>query len=71
MRRPAQGGLRAVLDIVIDEAGTVASVVVRQSIAPWYDELLTSEAKRWSYKPATKNGTPVRYRKLVQVVVEG
>ena len=69
--KPVQGGLRAVLDIVIDEAGTVGSVVVRQSIAPWFDELLVREAKRWSYKPATRNGTPVRYRKVVQVVVEG
>jgi TonB family protein len=69
--KPGQRALRAVLDIVIDEAGTVESVVVRQSIAPWYDELLVREAKRWSYKPATSNGTPVRYRKMVQVVVEG
>ena len=69
--KPAQRGQRAVLDIVIDAAGSVESVVVRQSIAPWYDAMLVEEAKRWSYKPATKNGTPVRYRKMIQVVVEG
>lgn len=63
-------GRRAVLDIVIDEAGGVESVVVRESIVTWYDELLTREAKGWSYRPATKNGTPVMYRKLMQVVVE-
>jgi hypothetical protein len=68
--KPAQRGRRAVLDIVIDVRGAVESVAVRQSIAPWYDEMLIREAKRWSYKPATKDGTPVRYRKLVQIVVE-
>jgi TonB family protein len=67
--KPAQGGQRAVLDIVIDDSGAVESVVVRQSIAPWYDEMLIKEAKRWSYRPATRGGTPVRYRKLIQVVV--
>jgi hypothetical protein len=68
--KPTQRGQRTVLDIVIAENGTVASVVVRESIAPWYDEMLIKEAKLWSYKPATKDGTPVRYRKLMQIVVE-
>ena len=68
--KPTQAGRRAVLDIVINEDGAVESVVVRQSIGTWYDELLVREAKRWSYKPATKDGAPVKYRKLMQVVVE-
>ncbi len=59
-----------VLDIVINADGTVESVVVRQSIDTRYDELLVQEAKRWSYKPATKDGASVRFRKLMQVVVE-
>ena len=63
-------GRRAVLDITINEAGNVESVTVRESIVDWYDEALIKEAKGWSYKPASKEGTPVRYRKLMQVVVE-
>jgi protein TonB len=63
-------GQRAVLDIVINEDGAVESVVVRQSIAIWYDEALAKAAKGWSYKPATRDGTPVKYRKLMQVVME-
>jgi TonB family protein len=63
-------GRRAVLDIAINEAGNVESVVVRESIVDWYDEALIKEAKGWSYKPASKEGAPVRYRKLMQVVVE-
>jgi protein TonB len=63
-------GQRAVLDIVINEDGAVESVAVRQSIASWYDEALVKAAKGWSYKPATRDGTPVKYRKLMQVVLE-
>ena len=63
-------GRRAVLDILINEAGNVESVVVRESIVGWYDDALIKEAKGWSYKPANKAGAPVRYRKLMQVVVE-
>jgi TonB family protein len=63
-------GRRAVLDLTINEAGNVESVVVRESMVDWYDQALLKEAKGWSYKPASKEGTPVRYRKLMQVVVE-
>jgi TonB family protein len=63
-------GRRAVLDVTINEAGNVESVVVRESIVEWYDEALIKEAKNWSYKPASKDGAPVKYRKLMQVVVE-
>ena len=69
MPMPTQGGRRGVLDIMINEDGAVESVVVRQPISPWYDEALVKEARRWSYKPATKDGAPVRYRKMMQVVV--
>jgi hypothetical protein len=63
-------GRRAILDITINEAGNVESVAVRESIVGWYDEALIKEAMGWSYKPASKDGAPVRYRKLMQVFVE-
>jgi hypothetical protein len=62
-------GRRAVLDMVIDETGRVESIAVRPSILALYDSLIVAEAKRWSYKPALKDGAPVRYRKLFQIVV--
>jgi hypothetical protein len=68
--KPTQLGRRGVLDIVINADGAVESVVVRQSIEARYDEVLVQEAKHWSYKPATKGGAPVRFRKMMQVVVE-
>ena len=68
--KPTQRGQRAVLDLVIDEGGTVESATIRQSITKWYDEMLVAEARRWRYKPATKDGKPVKYRMMIQVVLD-
>lgn len=76
-RWPASGvpsfmskGRRAVLEVLITDQGTVESVVVRQSIVAFYDDILLNAAKGWRYKPATRNNVPVKFKKLVQVNVE-
>ena len=53
------------LDIVIDERGDVADVVVLQSVNGAYDTLVTAAARMWKYRPATKDGVPVRFIKTV------
>jgi TonB family protein len=53
------------LDIVIDEHGDVADVVVLQSVNGAYDTLVTAAARTWKYRPATKDGVPVRFIKTV------
>ena len=53
------------LDIVIDERGDVADVVVLQSVNGAYDSLVTAAARMWKYRPATKDGVPVRFIKTV------
>ena len=53
------------LDIVIDEHGDVADVVVLQSVNGAYDSLVTAAARMWKYRPATKDGVPVRFIKTV------
>jgi hypothetical protein len=60
---------RAVIEVVIDEQGRVASMALRMRAHPVYDTLLMNAAKEWKYKPATLDGTPVRYRKLLQVSI--
>jgi len=55
------------LDIVIDEQGSVADVVVRQSVNTAYDTLITAAARTWKYRPATKDGVPVRFVKTIVV----
>jgi TonB family protein len=53
------------IDIVIDERGAVAEVVVRQSVNTAYDTLVVTAARAWKYRPATKDGVPVRFVKTV------
>ena len=53
------------LDIVIDERGRVAEVVVRQSVNTAYDALIVTAARAWKYRPATKDGMPVKFAKTV------
>jgi hypothetical protein len=60
---------RGVIDIVIDEQGRVISMAMRARIHPVYDTALMNAARDWKYKPATLDGQPVQYRKLLQVAV--
>lgn len=65
----AQAKGRGVLEVVIDQKGRVASAAVRESVHPIYDSLLLTAARDWKYQPATFEGQPVKYRKLIQINV--
>jgi len=60
---------RGLLDITIDEQGRVVSMALRMSIHPMYDKLLMNAVRDWKYRPATMNGVPVRFRKIVQITL--
>jgi TonB family protein len=58
------------IEVVIDESGDVESAVMLESVTMVYDRLALAAAKGWRYKPATLNGVPVKYRKVVQISVK-
>jgi hypothetical protein len=58
---------RGILEVIIDEQGRVISVTLRVGIHPVYDTMLVGAARDWKYKAATLNGTPVRFRKMIQI----
>lgn len=60
---------RGLLELVIDEAGRVISMAMRESVHPMYDTMVLNAAKDWRYQPAMLQGKPVRFRKLIQVNV--
>ena len=62
---PGQG----VVEVVVDETGIVESAALRQPVNPQYDAIVLGAAKTWLYKPATLDGVPVKYRKMIQVVL--
>jgi TonB family protein len=57
------------LEIVIDENGTVESAVMTSSVTSAYDSMAVAAAKSWRYKPASLNGAPVKFRKVVQIAI--
>jgi hypothetical protein len=58
------------LEIVINERGMVENAVLRKPIFPKYDPLVLGAALTWLYRPATLDGMPVKYRKLVGITVK-
>jgi len=61
---------KGVLDLVIDEQGRVINIALRSRVHPMYDSVLMAAAREWKYKPAQLNGTPVKYRKLLQISIK-
>jgi TonB family protein len=64
---PATG----VIEVLINAMGTVEKATLLAPIDPRYDQQLVSAAQRWQYKPATVEGVPVKFRKSVQVNLQG
>jgi hypothetical protein len=60
---------RGVIEVVIDELGRVSYAAIRMSVHPMYDAELLSAARDWRYLPASMNGKPVKYRKMIQINV--
>jgi hypothetical protein len=58
---------RGLLEVVVDELGRVVAMSVRESIHPTYDLQILAAAAGWRYEPATRQGHPVRFRRLIQI----
>lgn len=58
-----------VLEIVIDATGTVESATMLEGVEALYNRLLLTAAKNWRYRPARLDGTPVKYRKRIQITL--
>ena len=67
--RPITAERNGVVVVVINEAGRVESAIIAQSLDSYYDLLLLQAAKRWRYRPATRDGVAVKYRKGVQLTL--
>jgi len=51
--------------IVIDETGAVELAAMTDPVNPVYDRLAIATAKGWRYRPATLDGAPVKFRKVI------
>lgn len=57
----------ATLIVVIDETGRVTSVNMTGTLQPSYYSRLRDAVNQWKFQPATKNGVPVKFRKILVI----
>lgn len=55
------------LELIIGPTGTVRSATVTRPIHPEYDRMLLKAAQKWTYRPATRGGRPVSYRRVITI----
>ncbi len=57
------------IEVVINTAGDVESAAIRIPVHQQYDRMVLAAAKRWKYQAATVDGVPVKFAKVVRIVV--
>ena len=60
-------GQSGVLEIVINEKGDIEGALMREPVNNVFDAAVLMAAKTWKYRPAMKEGQPVKYMKRVGV----
>jgi len=58
-----------IIEVVVNEKGAVTTATIRKGTVASYDAALLKAAANWKFKPATKDGVPVKYRLSVGVQV--
>jgi hypothetical protein len=57
------------IEIVVDEQGDVLHVKLVSPANRYHERMLVSAAKMWKFRPAYKDGRPVRYKTRVRLTV--
>jgi TonB family protein len=63
----AEKEFKGALRLLIDESGSVISATMPATTRAAYDQLLIRAARDWKFLPAQKQGTPVRYLKVIEI----
>jgi hypothetical protein len=57
------------IEVLVDEQGDVEQVHLISPANRFHERMLVSAAKMWKFRPAFKDGHPVRYRTKVRLTV--
>jgi hypothetical protein len=55
------------LEMLISRAGQVEAIKLHTPLNRYHERMIVSAAKAWRYKPALKDGKPVRYRLISSI----
>jgi len=61
---------QGLLDIIVSEQGNVIAAAMLKPFHSTYDSVLVSAAKKWTFRPATIGGRPVKYRLTYPLSIE-
>jgi hypothetical protein len=59
----------AIFDLVVDRQGNVEQVKTVSAPSRYRDKMIVAHLKAWGFKPATRDGQPVRYRIRIRLIV--
>jgi len=62
------GTYQGLVEIVIGETGRVEQVAIRKSINPAFDAEVLASTGYWRFRPATKDGKPVKFRRQYEII---
>jgi protein TonB len=68
--RAERGPFTGTLQLQIDERGAVVDATLVTRIHPAYDNQLLKMARTWKFKPATRNGQPIPYVKVLTITLQ-
>jgi tetratricopeptide (TPR) repeat protein len=60
-------GFTGVVEVLINEKGVVDSAAMVVPVTNYYDKLVLTAATKWLFHPATLEGTPIKFRKRIQI----
>jgi len=69
-RQPEPGDDTGYFDITVGENGQVEQVQLVSPINRFEERMLLAAAKAWTFKPAMRNGVPVRYRIFIPIILK-
>jgi TonB family protein len=61
---------RGTIQIVIDEQGEVTSATLAKPLTPEYDNRLLAAARNWKFRPAMREGRPVKFTSHIDIVLK-
>jgi len=57
------------LELVVDEYGDVEHVRLLSPANRFHERMLVSHAKTWKFRPAIRDGQPVKYRTVIRLTI--
>jgi hypothetical protein len=68
-RQPEPGDDTGYFDVIISETGEVERVQLISPMRRFQERMLMAAAKAWRFRPALRNGQPVRYRMRIAIIL--